>query len=308
MKRILVVSSANMDFVQRMHRIPARGETVTEDSSYAYVPGGKGANSAVAFARLGTECVFCTCLGDDENGRILRALYEKEGIDTSHIAISREVPTGLASIIVEEDGSNRIIVYPGANAVITEENIREAFDCRPDAVYVQLEISQEAVIYASKLAYERGIPFIVDAGPARADFPLSGLGAVEIFSPNETETKIFTGIEPSDESLRLAAAKRLYEMVNAKYIVLKLGSAGAYLYDGARGVTLPPYSVKVVDTTAAGDTFTAALVRFYLDGEPIERAIRLANCAASISVSRAGASASIPTIEETMAFAARQRI
>ena len=131
MKRILVVSSANMDFVQRMHRIPARGETVTEDLSYAYVPGGKGANSAVAFARLGTACVFCTCLGDDENGKVLRALYEKEGIDTSHIAISREVPTGLASIIVEEDGSNRIVVYPGANAVISEEDIRAAFDCLP---------------------------------------------------------------------------------------------------------------------------------------------------------------------------------
>ena len=308
MKRILVVSSANMDFVQRMHRIPARGETVTEDLSYAYVPGGKGANSAVAFARLGTACVFCTCLGDDENGKVLRALYEKEGIDTSHIAISREVPTGLASIIVEEDGSNRIIVYPGANAVISEEDIRAAFDCRPDAVYVQLEISQDAVVYASKLACERGIPFIVDAGPARADFPLSALGAVEIFSPNETETRIFTGIEPVDEASRLAAAKRLYETVNTKYVVLKLGSAGAYLYDGKSGVTLPSYSVKVVDTTAAGDTFTAALVRFYLDGEPIGRAVALANCAASISVSRAGASASIPTIEETMAFAAARNV
>ena len=122
------------------------------------------------------------------------------------------------------------------------------------------------------------------------------------------ETRIFTGIEPVDEASRLAAAKRLYETVNTKYVVLKLGSAGAYLYDGKSGVTLPSYSVKVVDTTAAGDTFTAALVRFYLDGEPIGRAVALANCAASISVSRAGASASIPTIEETMAFAAARNV
>ena len=154
MKRILVISSANMDFVQRMRRVPERGETVTESLSYSYVPGGKGANSAVAFARLGTACVFCTCLGDDENGKVLRSLYEKEGIDTSHIAVSSEVPTGLASILVEEDGSNRIIVYPGANAVISRENIKAAFDCLPDAVYVQFEISEDAVIYASELAQE----------------------------------------------------------------------------------------------------------------------------------------------------------
>lgn len=308
MKRILVISSANMDFVQRMRRVPERGETVTESLSYSYVPGGKGANSAVAFARLGTACVFCTCLGDDENGKVLRSLYEKEGIDTSHIAVSSEVPTGLASILVEEDGSNRIIVYPGANAVISRENIKAAFDCLPDAVYVQFEISEDAVIYASELAHEKKIPFMVDAGPARPDFPLSSLAGVEIFSPNETETKIFTGIEPVDEKSRLAAAQALYQTVHPKYIVLKLGSAGAYLYDGCRGVTLPTFPVKVKDTTAAGDTFTAALVRFYLDGEPIERAIALANCAASVSVSRPGASASIPTYEETMAFAAERGV
>ena len=303
MKKVLVVSSANMDFVQRMHRVPQRGETVTESMDYAYVPGGKGANSAVAFARLGTDCVFCTCLGDDENGRVLRTLYEKEGIDTSHIAVSRTAPTGLASILVEEDGSNRIIVYPGANSVISDENIRAAFDVKPDAVYVQLEIPDRAVLFASALAHERGIPFIVDAGPARADFPLEKLAGVCIFSPNETETKVFTGIAPDDESSRLAAASALYQMVRPEYVVLKLGGAGCYLFDGARGVTLPTYPVKVRDTTAAGDTFTAALVRFYLDGEPMERAVRLANCAASVAVSRPGASASIPTLEETLTFA-----
>lgn len=303
MKKVLVVSSANMDFVQRMHRVPQRGETVTESMDYAYVPGGKGANSAVAFARLGTDCVFCTCLGDDENGRVLRGLYEKEGIDTSHIAVSPTAPTGLASILVEEDGSNRIIVYPGANSVITEADIRAAFECRPDAVYVQLEIPDKAVVFASALAHERGIPFVVDAGPARTDFPLKELAGVCIFSPNETETKVFTGIAPVDESSRRAAAETLYRMVKTEYVVLKLGGAGAYLFDGTRGMTLPSYPIEVKDTTAAGDTFTAALVRFYLDGEPMEHAVRLANCAATIAVSRPGASASIPTLEETLAFA-----
>ena len=184
-----------------------------------------------------------------------------------------------------------------------EADIRAAFECRPDAVYVQLEIPDKAVVFASALAHERGIPFVVDAGPARTDFPLKELAGVCIFSPNETETKVFTGIAPVDESSRRAAAETLYRMVKTEYVVLKLGGAGAYLFDGTRGMTLPSYPIEVKDTTAAGDTFTAALVRFYLDGEPMEHAVRLANCAATIAVSRPGASASIPTLEETLAFA-----
>ena len=308
MKKILVISSANMDFVQRMRRVPDRGETVTETASYEYVPGGKGANSAVAFARLGMNCVFCTGLGKDENGKTLRALYESEGIDTSFIAISETAPTGLASILVEEDGSNRIIVYPGANAAIPEETIRTAFSCKPDAVYVQLEIPDASVLLAARLAKENGIPLVVDAGPARTDFPLESLMSPEIFSPNETETRIFTGITPEDEEARLAAARMLREKTNARYVVLKLGGAGSYLYDGTRSITIPTIPVKVADTTAAGDTYTAALVRFYLDGCDIEKAMRLATCAASIAVSRMGASASIPTIKETLAFAGEHGI
>lgn len=308
MKKILVVSSANMDFVQRMSRIPDRGETVTETASYEYVPGGKGANSAVAFSRLGMNCVFCTGLGNDENGKTLRALYDSEGIDTSFIAVSETAPTGLASILVEQDGSNRIIVYPGANAAIPEETIRAAFSCKPDAVYIQLEIPDHSVLLVAQLAKEHGIPLVVDAGPARKDFPLDALMAPEIFSPNETETRIFTGITPNDEETRLAAAKMLREKTGARFVILKLGSAGSYLYDGTHGLTIPTIEVKVADTTAAGDTYTAALVRFYLESGDMEKAMRLATCAASISVSRMGASASIPTIEETLAFAEQHGI
>lgn len=125
-KRILVISSANIDFVQRMRRVPYSGETVVEPGiGYSYVPGGKGANSAITFARLGADCVFACKLGKDSNGKRLAAMYAKEGIDTRYILEDPEVPTGLASILVEENGKNRIIVYPGANMTMTPEKISE---------------------------------------------------------------------------------------------------------------------------------------------------------------------------------------
>lgn len=304
-KRILVVSSANMDFVQRMRRVPNAGETVVEsaDYGYGYVPGGKGANSAVAFARMGDDCVFCTRLGMDANGDRLLSVYQKEGIDTRFAVRDKEAATGLASILVEESGANRIIVYPGANERLNAEDVEEAFTCYPDAVYLQFEIPDEPVLAAAKFAAEKDIPLFVDAGPARADYPLEKLGKVEIFSPNETETRIFTGIDPSNAENCLRAAIKLSSMVKAKYIVIKLGGRGAFLYDGKYYHIIPSISVPVADTTAAGDTFTAALIHFYLDGVPMEEAVYLANCAAAIGVSRAGAYTSIPTLKEVLAFA-----
>lgn len=306
-KRILVVSSANLDFVQRMHRLPNSGETVIEgtDFGYSYVPGGKGANSAVSFARLKDDCIFCTCLGADNNGARLKAVYEREGIDTRFIAQSRNTPTGLASILVEEDGANRIIVYPGANEKLTVSDIEEAFTSYPDAVYLQFEISEQAVLAAAQFAQEKDIPLFVDAGPARADFPLDQLGPLEIFSPNETEARIYTGIEPTGGEGCLRCAIKLSTMVDAKYIVIKLGGRGAYIYDGKYYHIVPSIPVTVADTTAAGDTFTAALTHFYMEGKDIVTATHLANCAAAIGVSRPGAYSSIPTLEEVLAFADR---
>ncbi len=302
-KRILVVSSANLDFVQRMRRIPYAGETVVESAGYGYVPGGKGGNSAVTFARMGDDCVFCTRLGADVSGNRLLSVYEKEGIDTRFAARDKTAATGLASILVEEDGTNRIIVYPGANEKLTPVDVEDAFTCYPDAVYLQFEIPDAPVLAAAQFAREKNIPLFVDAGPARADFPLESLGRMEIFSPNETEAKIFTGVDTKDGEGCLRAAVKLSTMVDAKYIVIKIGSRGAYIYDGKYCRLIPAISVPVADTTAAGDTFTAALVHFYMAGKSIEQAAHLANCAAAIGVSRPGAYSSIPTLKEVLAFA-----
>ena len=303
-ERILVISSANIDFVQRMRRVPYSGETVVETGAgYSYVPGGKGANSAITFARFGADCVFACKVGRDSNARRLTSLYQREGIDTRYILEDPDAPTGLASILVEDNGKNRIIVYPGANMTLGADDIEAGFTCYPDAVYLQFEIPDEAVIEASRRANAEGIPLFIDAGPARLDFPLDKLGPVEIFSPNETETRVFTGTSPSTEESCLRAAIKLSALVNAKYYVLKLGERGAFIYDGRDYTVVPAENVTAVDTTAAGDVFSAVMTYVYLQNRNIVSAVKYATCAAALSVQRPGAYTSIPTREEVVAYA-----
>ena len=294
-KRILTVSSANMDFVMNVSRVPSAGETLQDSGGYDFIPGGKGANAAVSISRLGGESVFCTRLGNDQNGEKLLKIYKAEGIDTRFIKIDHEAPTGLASIMVEPDGQNRIIVFPGANLRISKEDIASAMLCRPDALFMQLEIRREAVLTAAACAAAKGIPVFLDAGPADPEFPLEELPPLEVFSPNETETEIFTGIRPSDPPACLRAAIALSERVRAHYYVIKLGGRGCYIYDGKYYYCLPAYDLPVVDTTAAGDAFTSALTLEYLRSGNIERAGKYANIVGSLSVGVKGALPSLPT-------------
>ena len=307
-KKILVVSSANMDFVMNMDAVPAAGQTVIDKGGYCYVPGGKGANSAVAFKRLGGDCVFCCKLGKDANGTLLRHVYEKEGMDTRFIAIDPDQPTGLAAIMVEANGANRIVVYPGSNATLNEDDIDAALTSYPDALYLQLEISHEATVYAACAAARRGIPIFMDAGPADPNFPLEKLPKLEVFSPNETECEIFTGINPSTPENCLRASLELLKRVDAKYIVLKLGGRGCFVCDGKYYYCVPSYDTKVVDTTAAGDAFTAGLVLHYLQSGNMVQAAQYGNVVGAITVSRAGASTSIPSEAEVAKFIERNDI
>lgn len=301
-KRVLVVSSANIDFVMRVGSIPQSGQTVIETRSYEYVPGGKGANSALTLAKLGADCVFCTRLGNDSNADRLQALYEENGIDTRFICRDRELPTGLASIIVEDSGANRIVVYPGANSKLSPDDVENALTCLPDALFLHFEIPEDAVITATKLAEKKNIPVVIDAGPARADYPLEKLGKVEIFSPNETETQALTGIIPSGTTDCLRAAIALKRRVDAKYIVIKLGARGAFIYDGTYSKHVTTYECEAIDTTAAGDAFTAAMTLQYLKTGDITQAVSYANAVGSIVVGRPGASTSLPTAAEVDEF------
>jgi len=305
--RILVVSSANMDIAANMPRMPMPGESLIGDS-YDYIPGGKGANAALTFARLGGDCVFCSRLGEDMNGRALKKFYETSKIDTRFTILDKNESTGLAIILVESNGSNRIVVYPGANFSLSTSDVEEAFTCYPDALFLQLEIPVDTVTAATKFAKKHKIPVFVDAGPAIKDFPLESLENVEIFSPNETETYIFTGIQPNNMDNCLKACMALAERVKAKYYVIKLGERGAFVYDGKYYKLLSPYDVDVVDTTAAGDAFSAALTYEYMSSKDIKRACEFANIVGSLTVSKAGASSSIPTMTEIEDFVIQNEI
>ncbi len=302
MATILTVSSANMDLNMRVAKAPEKGETLI-GKEYKYVPGGKGANSATAVAKLGGSSVFCAALGNDDNGNTLCELYKSIGINTDYILRPNGLPTGLATVTVENDGANRIVVFSGANNALDAEHAVSTAKCvKPDAVFCHFEIPYDTVTELSQYCHNEGIPMFIDAGPADSSLELKRLAPLCVFSPNETETEIFTGIAPTDDESCIEAAKALMKKVTAKYYVLKLGGRGVGVYDGKQFTIIPTYSVKVVDTTAAGDSFTAAMTLEYVRSGDIYRACRFGNAVASLTVSKAGAGEAIPTIDELETF------
>lgn len=309
--RILAVGSSNIDFVCRMDKVPEGGQTITSNDTYAFVPGGKGANTAVAAARLGADVVFCTKLGNDSYGSQLSEKYKNEGIDTRFVLFDKENQTGLAVVMVEGTGQNRIVVYPGANARLTNSDIEDAFTCCPDALLIQCEIENESVYYAIDEANRQGAKVFLDAGPAKADFDLSRLGKLCVFSPNESETLFFTGINPNSADNCLRAAVAICQMVDTEYVVLKLGNRGCFVYDGLHYQHIAPVELgKAVDTTAAGDSFTAALThKFLINGGDIYDAALYANAVGAYVVTKHGAFSSLPTqaqLDEALRMAQEQ--
>ena len=303
-KRVLVIGSSNLDFVMNMYKLPGAGESVVDNGGVAYVPGGKGANAAIALSRLGAESVLCAKLGADIHGQKLYNYYKEIGLNTSYIKVDHDNPTGLAVVMKEGDGSVRRVVFPGANAELTTEMIMEAFECQPDALYLGFEIPYNMVVSAAKVAASKGIPIFIDATGATKDLDLEKLPPVEVFSPNEQEALELTGITPSSMETSLRAALAIARKTKVKNVVIKQGSRGAFLYDGKRYNTFPAVRAdKTVDTTSAGDAFTCALTLEYLrNGGDIKAAIKYGNVAGAITVTRPGATSSIPTEEEINAF------
>jgi len=302
-KKILLVGSANMDLFMNMARLPSPGETLIDDGGVAYTPGGKGANAAIALTKLGASCVFCSKLGADLHGQKLYNYYKEAGLDTSLIKVDHDYPTGLAVVMREGDGTNRIVCYPGANSNLSTENIIDAFSSAPDAVYLGFEIPFPTALAAAKVAAAKGIPIFIDAAPASKDHPLETLPPVEIFSPNDTETFEYTGILPGGSDSSLRAALALYRRVKCKYLVIKQGARGAFIYDGKHYDMIPAYRPdKVVDTTAAGDAFTAAMTVKYLEGASIKDAVKFGVAAGAVAVSRMGSAQSVPTVAEVEDF------
>lgn len=301
--RILIPGSTNMDFVCCVDKVPDAGETVMSFDEYFISPGGKGANCAVSAARLGADVIFCTCLGNDDYGKQLLETYKKEGIDCRFIFFDAEKKTGLAHIFREADGQNRITVYPGANISLSPIHAEEAFTSYPDALLIQCETSPETVKYSVDAAHRQKIPVFFDMAPIRPDFDPSDIGPCEVISPNESETLYYTGIYPANADSCLRASIKLFSMIQTKYVVIKLGDRGCYIYDGIHQDIISPLEVNAKDTTGAGDAFTAALtVRYLQNGGNITDAARFANCVGAYTVTRNGAFDSFPTAKKLETF------
>lgn len=292
---IYVLGSINMDMVARVPHMPVGGETLTADKYYVN-PGGKGANQAVAIAKLGGKVAMIGKVGSDETGDALKNNLKAMGVDESMVTRA-DVPSGIAMIIVE-GGENRIILYKGANHSVTKADVDEGLkNAKPgDALVMQLEIPLETVTYAAAVAKQKGMLVLLNPAPA---VPLGEelLKNVDIIAPNETETEILTGVGLDSDVHIALAVKKLYQL-GVKRVIITMGSRGAIVAEGQTITPVEPRKVKAVDTTSAGDTFVGATVLRYLDGDTLEDAARFASVASSITVTREGAAQSIPTLDE----------
>ena len=300
--RILVCGNSGVDLAEKIGRLPAPNETLPSDGTYSFAPGGSGALSAVAFARIGGDCILCTKMGSDTNSQKLMRMFEKEKIDARFAVCDRKYMTSFSTTIIEDGTKPRTIVFEGASPYLTVAEIESAMTTYPDALYIQMNLPEEDVIEAVRMANENGTPVFIDAEGASSDFPLGKLGEIEVFSPNEDEAEALCGIRPINADTSLRACIKLASMIKTKYIVLKLGERGSYVYDGVYFHIIPHLSVSVADTLGAGDVYTAALTYCYLQNKDIVEAGRFANYAASLSVTKAGGYSSIPTLEQIKAF------
>lgn len=302
-KRIVVVGSSNTDLVVRCPRAPAAGETVL-GSGFFIAAGGKGANQAVAAARLGAEVWFVARVGDDLFGRQAIAGLTAEGVHCDFVAVDPTYPSGVALIVLEEQGQNRIVVALGANEHLTPADVDKARTVLASAgvLLVQLETPLETVLHAVDMAARAGVPVILNPAPGRP-LPAELLPMVSIITPNESEAELLTGVGLSDGAHVREAAVRLHG-TGVKNVIITLGAKGAFFFDGSDGVLVPGFPVKAVDTTAAGDAFNGALAVGLVQGLALPDAVRYANAAAALAVQTLGAQPSLPRAAEVEAFLA----
>ncbi|MDO8928133.1 MAG: ribokinase [Bacteroidota bacterium] len=296
-KKILIVGSSNTDMVIKTHNFPAPGETIL-GGRFLMNAGGKGANQAVAAARLGGMVTFVGKIGDDIFGKQAVQQLEDEGINVDFVAVDPENPSGVALITVDKKGENSIVVAPGSNGTLSAADFDKAIAELYESEYVlmQLEIPIPTVEHIARMAAIKQKKVVLNPAPAAAltDELLQNL---YIITPNETEAELLTGIKVTDESSALKAASALNEK-GVEIVIITMGSAGAFLLANGNSEIIKAPKVEAVDTTAAGDTFNGALVVALSEGKTIQESIVFANKAAAISVTRIGAQSSVPFRKE----------
>lgn len=309
MKKLTVLGSINADHVISVPYFAKPGETLT-GSDYHIAYGGKGANQAVAAARLldknSAHVSFIGCIGNDDIGRAMKTAFEQDGINTQPIKTIQNEMTGIAMIQVAESGENSIVISAGANGYLDESVVAEyqAEIRQADCLLMQLETPLPAIIQAAKIAKENGTKVVLNPAPAKA-LPKELLSLLDMITPNETEAEILTGIKVVDEQTASQAAA-VFHQHGIEKVLITLGSKGVFVSENGEGKIVSGFRVQAVDTTAAGDTFNGALVIAILEEKPLAEAIRFAHAAAAISVTRKGAQPSIPSRQETLDFLSKQ--
>ena len=305
MKTLSVLGSINADYVISVPYFPKAGETL-RGSNYHIAYGGKGANQAVAAARLcdktQVKVQFFACIGEDNIGEAMKEAFAKDGIDSSAIKSIKNESTGIAMIQVAESGENSIVISAGANAYL-DENLIDEFNkdiLSSNYLLMQLETPLPAIIKVAKLAKNQGVKVILNPAPAQ-NLPESLLKNIDIITPNETEAELLTGIAVNNvEDAKKAAEVFHNQGINT--VLITLGAKGVYASQNGVGEIIEGFKIQVKDTTAAGDTFNAGFLVALLEGKDFKDAIKFAHAAAAISVSREGAQPSIPNRNEVLEF------
>lgn len=293
-RRIVVVGSSGTDMIIRVERIPRPGETLI-GGEFAMAAGGKGANQAVSAARAGGDVTFVARVGRDNFGEQSIAGFVSDGIDVQHVLRDGKAPSGIALIFVAKDGENSIAVSSGANARLTPADVRRARSVFNGAavLIVQLESPLATVQAAVSIAVRNGLQVILNPAPARA-LPDSQLRQVSILTPNETEAELLTGVKVNSDAAA-AKASAILRRRGVQTVILTLGARGAFVATEGGTQLVSGFKVKAVDTTAAGDVFNGALAVALAEQRPLQQAVRFANAAAAIAVTRLGAQPSAPS-------------
>lgn len=301
MPRIVVVGSSNTDLVVRVPHLPAPGETVL-GGEFVMAAGGKGANQAVAAARLGAEVAVVARIGQDIFGDRMLIGLQREGIRTRHIIVDPKAASGVALIAVDSSGENYIAVASGANMRLSPADVQsaEATLQKADVLLLQLEIPVETALAASNIAHQAGVRVILNPAPAPSTpLPSELLANVDVLTPNKVEACSLAGTQLD---ARLAARQLAESGVRA--VIVTLGALGALLVTRETEQHVPGFAVQAVDTTAAGDAFTGGLAVALAQKRTLAEAVRYANACGALSATRLGAQPSLPTAEEVMSFLA----
>jgi ribokinase len=301
MKDIVVIGSSNTDMIVQTPHIPKPGETIL-GGTFNTAAGGKGANQAVACARAGGKVTFVARVGNDMFGDQALQGFKQDGINVSYVTKDESAPSGVALIIVDDQGENSIAVASGANGNLSVSDVEAAAEDIKNAgiVLMQLETPIETIEAAAALAVKNGVQVILNPAPAQ---PLSDalLQHITILTPNETEAEMLTGIAVQDEADAEKAAQALIDK-GVTSVIITLGAAGAYVYSDEFKGMVPGFIVNPVDTTAAGDTFNGTLAVALAEGKALTEAVTFANAAAAISVTTLGAQPSAPSRDSVEKF------